>query len=123
MKNEVGRESIIQMELQQLSLEQESNQREIRQLEEAEQEYFYISNLEQRFYQELIEASQGSTLINHFSELELESRELQQKQIRELQEQSDFLSEQKRFFTDKEEQLYVERKQLFSREGGDSAWD
>lgn len=66
MVKEVDRETIIQLELQQLSLEQESNQRNLRQLDEAEQEYFQISNQEQRFYQELLEASQGSILINQF---------------------------------------------------------
>lgn len=120
---EVDRETIIQKELQQLSLEQESNERNLRHLEEAEQEYFQISNQEHRFYQELLEANQGSLFFKTFLDLENEARELQQKQVKELQERLELVSEEKRYFSDKEEQLYIEHKQLsLDKKSGDSTW-
>lgn len=120
---QVDREAMIQLELAQLDLEQESNQRELRKLAETEYDYGEIQNLEQRFYQELIEANQGAEKQHYFVELEAESRSLQQKQRLQVEERSEELLAEKKNLVDKEDQLYFERKQLLDQEVGVDEWD
>ncbi|EOH96617.1 hypothetical protein UAY_02985 [Enterococcus moraviensis ATCC BAA-383] len=120
---QVDREAMIQLELAQLDLELESNQRELRKLAETEYDYGEIQNLEQRFYQELMEANQGAEKQHYFVELEAESRSLQQKQRLQVEERSEELLAEKKNLVDKEDQLYLERKQLLDQEVGVDEWD
>ena len=120
---QVNRESMIQLELAQLDLEQESNQRELRKLAEAEYDYGEIQNLEQRFYQELMEANQGAEKQHYFVELEAEARSLQQKQRLQVEERSEELLTEQKNLADKEDQLYLERKQLLDQEVGADEWE
>ncbi|GGD02752.1 DUF3958 family protein [Enterococcus wangshanyuanii] len=120
---QVDREAMIQLELTQLDLEQESNQRELRKLAEAEYDYGEIQNLEQRFYQELMEANQGAEKQHYFVELEAEARSLQQKQRLQVEERSEELLAEKKNLMDQEDQLYLERKQLLDQEVGADEWE
>lgn len=120
---QVDREAMIQLELAQLDLEQESNQRELRKLAEAEYDYGEIQNLEQRFYQELMEANQGAEKQHYFIELEAEARSLQQKQRLQVEERSEELLTEQKNLADKEDQLYLERKQLLDQEVGADEWE
>ncbi|MTD38330.1 hypothetical protein GIX45_06785 [Erwinia sp. CPCC 100877] len=115
---QVDRETIIKMELMQLELEQESNQRAIRKLAEAEYEYSEIQSSEQHFYQELLEANQGAEKQYFFADLEAESRDLQQKQQQRLQERQDELLAQKKALISQEDRLYMERRKLLEPEVG-----
>ncbi|MCA5014524.1 MULTISPECIES: DUF3958 family protein [unclassified Enterococcus] len=120
---QVDREAMIQLELTQLDLEQESNQRELRKLAEAEYDYGEIQNLEQRFYQELMEANQGAEKQHYFVELEAEARSLQQKQRLRVEERSEVLLTEQKNLADKEDQLFLERKQLLDQEVGADEWE
>jgi hypothetical protein len=115
---QVDREAIIKMELMQLEIAQESNQREIRKLDEAEYEYNKIQNLERHFYQELLQANQGAEKQHLFANLEVESRYLQQKQQQRLQERQAELLAQKKALITQEDQLYMERRKLLDPEVG-----
>jgi vacuolar-type H+-ATPase subunit I/STV1 len=119
---QVDRETMIQLELTQLDLEQESNQRERRKLAEAEYEYREIQNREQRFYQELMEANQGAEKQHYFVELEAESRSLQEKQRQQIEEYSEELLAEKKNLMDMEDQMYLERKNLLDQEVGAGEW-
>lgn len=120
---QVDREAMIQLELAQLDLEQESNQRELRKLAEAEYDYGEIQNLEQRFYQELMKANQGAEKQHYFVELEAEARSLQQKERLQVKERSEELLTEQKNLADKEDQLYLERKQLLDQEVGADKWE
>ncbi|MBO0469890.1 DUF3958 family protein [Enterococcus sp. DIV0242_7C1] len=120
---QVNREAMIQLELAQLDLEQESNQRELRKLAEAEYDYGEIQNLEQRFYQKLMEANQGAEKQHYFVELEAEARSLQQKQRLQVEGRSEELLTEHKNLADKENQLYLERKQLLDQEVGADEWE
>ncbi|MGX7246041.1 DUF3958 family protein [Enterococcus quebecensis] len=111
----------INQQLRQVAMEQENICREIRELEELEADYFSIHQQEQRYYQELIENNQGSRYISHFIELDEEAKSFHQYERQRLEDIAERLVKEEFNLRNKEEALYIERKQLFVDEEQEDA--
>lgn len=115
----------INQKIRQVSLAQELKSREIRELEDLEADYFSIHQQEQRYYQELIGNNSGSKYVNHFIELDEEANHLHQIERQRLEDIAERLVDEEVALRIKEDDLYNERKQLFSDPGeteGSNSW-
>lgn len=112
--NEDEKELKINQQLRQVGIDQDENRRKIRELEDLEADYFSIHQQEQRYYQELIGNNQGSQLISHFMVLDEEANQLHQYDRQRLEDTAEYLVSKEVRLRDLEEELYIERKQLFS---------
>lgn len=112
--NENEKELRINQQLRQVRIDQDENRRKIRELEDLEADYFLIHQQEQRYYQELIGNNRGSQLISHFMVLDEEANHLHQYDRQRLEDMAEYLVSKEVRLRDLEEELYIERKQLFS---------
>ncbi|WP_430601970.1 hypothetical protein IGJ02_002150 [Enterococcus sp. DIV0724b] len=104
----------INQQLRQVNLEQEEKCREIQELEELEADYFSIHQQEQQYYQALIFNNEGSQYTGHFIKLDDEANRIHQYERQRLEDIAERLVSEEVQLRDKEEELYIQRAQLFS---------
>lgn len=117
------KEAYYNIQLKQVSLEQEIKDREIRKQEQRLNDFQELETIEQRFYSESFHSELDKPTNNFFQQAVDESRWLAREEREHLETRNEELHVEKRLLLAKEDELLMARKQLFIEKGSDSTWD
>ncbi|MTD42062.1 hypothetical protein GIX45_26245 [Erwinia sp. CPCC 100877] len=117
------KEAQYNLELKQVSLDQEVKDKEIRKQERRMNDFQELESVEQRFYNE-VAYLQLDDKTNGFLEQAIEeSRWFAREEQEYLEESKETLYQEKRLLLEKEDQLFAERKKIFDIGRSNSIWD
>jgi hypothetical protein len=122
-KETVEKEAQYNVQLKQISLDQEVKDREIRKQEQRINDFQELELLERHFYNEVFDLHLDNETAGFVQQAIEDSHWLAREEQVYLEERKETLYEEKRLLLEKEDTLVAERKKLFDNERSDSTWD